>query len=252
MIGAMDTRLKDALSFLTLLLVLLAVWQFTHVVAGETALASPWDTLVRTKELLGSARFWEHAAVTGWTFVLAAVISIIGGILIGLVIGSNQLLTEAGEPVLISLYTVPKVAFFPVILLVFGIGLSAQVVFAFLHGIIPVSIFTITAIRNVRPVFRKTSSVMGLSTGQYWWNIVIPSAIPEVFSGVRIGISLTFIGTILAELFGSKSGLGYRLMQAIGINDGTLILALTLIIIVTAVAFSWILLAIDNRLHKRV
>lgn len=179
-------------------------------------------------------------------------ISIFGGILIGLVVGSNHVLTEAGEPVLISLYTIPKVAFFPVVLLVFGIGMSAQVVFAVLHGIIPVSIFTITAIRHIKPVYLRTSRVMGLSTGQYWWHVVIPSAIPEVFSGIRIGISLTFIGTILAEMFGSKSGLGYRLMQAIGINDGTLVLALTLIIVVTAATFSGFLLAIDNRLHQRL
>ncbi|EHK54773.1 ABC transporter permease [Allomesorhizobium alhagi] len=248
----LDARLKDVLSFLALVVFLLIAWQATHVVAGETALASPWLTIVRTYELLGSSRFWEHFATTTWTFFIASVISIVGGILIGLVIGSSPLLTEAGEPVLIALYTVPKVAFFPVILLVFGIGLPAQVVYAFLHGIIPVAIFTITSIRNVRPVFRKTSRVMGLSTGQYWWHVVIPSAIPEVFSGIRLGISLTFIGTILAEMFGSKSGLGYRLMQAIGINDGALILALTLIIVILAMAFSWVLLAIDNRLHKRV
>lgn len=250
--SGMNTRLKDAISFLLLVIVLLVAWQLTHLAAGEMALASPWDTFIQTYELLQSSRTLEHVATTAQTFALAAVISIVGGVLIGLTIGSNQLLTEAGEPILISLYTVPKVAFLPIILLVFGIGLISQVVFAFIHGIIPVSIFTITAIRNVRPVFIKTSRTMGLNTWQYWRHIVVPSAIPEIFTGIRIGISLTFIGTILAEMFGSKSGLGHRLIQAIGINDGALILSLTLVIIITALIFSWIMLAIDNRLHRRV
>ena len=246
------SALKDVLSYAGLAVLVLALWQVAHFAVGNVSLASPADTLEKTYQLLGSQAFWVHCSSTASAFVLATVIAIAGGILIGLTIGSNHTLIEAGEPVLISLYTVPKVAFFPVVLLVFGIGLSAQVAFAVLHGIIPVAIFTITAIRNIKPVFLRTSRIMGLSIRQYWWHVVIPSAVPEVFSGIRIGISLTFIGTILAEMFGSKSGLGYRLMQAIGLNDGALVLALTLIIVVAAAAFSGILLAIDKRLHQRV
>ncbi len=151
-----------------------------------------------------------------------------------------------------AFYTVPKGPVFPIILLVFGIGLSAEVAFGVIHGIVPVAIFTMNAVRNVKPVFIKTAKVMGLNQAGVWWQIVLPSALPEIFTGVRIGASLTFIGTILSEMFGSHAGIGFMLMNAIGSNNGDLILALTVLIMLFAVVMSSVLVAVDNRLHARV
>jgi NitT/TauT family transport system permease protein len=196
--------------------------------------------------------FWEHVGLTMWAYAVALVISIGGGLLLGLLLGSNRLLGEVSEPGLMAFYTVPKVAFFPIILLLFGIGLSAEVAFGVIHGIVPVAIFTMNAVRNVKPVFLKTARVMRLSQVGVWRRIVMPSALPEIFTGIRIGASLTFIGTILSEMFGSHAGIGFMLMNAIGSNNGDLILALTLLIIVFAVVMSSVLVAVDNRLHARV
>jgi NitT/TauT family transport system permease protein len=82
--------------------------------------------------------------------------------------------------------------------------------------------------------------------------IVIPAALPEIFSGLRIGFSLTMIGTVLGEMFASQKGLGYLLMNAIGLHNVDIIMAITLMLIIFAAGMSSILLMIDRRLHRRV
>jgi NitT/TauT family transport system permease protein len=242
---------RRTLDSLILAAVLLILWQGTHELAGGTAISGPGTTLVQTYKLVVAADFWVNVGSTFRAYSLALVVAIGGGLLIGLTLGTNRLLGEAGEPALMTFYTVPKVAFFPIILLIFGIGLAAEVVFGAIHGIVPVAIFTLNAVRNVKRVLLKTARVMRLGRGQLWLTLLVPSAVPEIFTGIRIGISLTFIGTILSEMFGSHQGIGFMLMNAIGINNGDLIMALAVLIMLFAVVVSSALMAVDNRLHGR-
>jgi NitT/TauT family transport system permease protein len=176
-------RLLDTLM---LLLFVVASWQILHLIAGDVALPSPATTVRRAAGLVLSGQFWGHVQGTMWAFILGLIIAVGGGLIIGLSLGSNRLLGEVFEPGLMAFYTVPKVAFFPVILLICGIGLAAQVVFGVIHGIVPVAIFTMNAVRNVRPVFLKTARIHRLSSVQIWWKIILPSSLPEVFSSRSI------------------------------------------------------------------
>jgi NitT/TauT family transport system permease protein len=80
--------------------------------------------------------------------------------------------------------------------------------------------------------------------------VLLPAAIPEIFTGIRIGFSLTLIGTLLGEMFASQRGLGHLLIQAIGLHNIPLIMALTLLLVVIAVTASALLLAVDRRLRR--
>jgi NitT/TauT family transport system permease protein len=142
--------------------------------------------------------------------------------------------------------------FFPMITLFFGIGVSSEVAFGVLHGIIPIILFTMSAVRNVKPVYLKTGRVMGLSTAQTLLTIALPSAVPEIFTGLRIGIAGALIGVILCEMFGSSKGIGFRLMNAMANNVVDDISAITLLLIVVAAVLSGILMAIDEKLHRRI
>ena len=136
--------------------------------------------------------------------------------------------------------------------LVFGLGMSAKVAFGAIHGIIPIALFTINAVRNIRPVLIKTGRVLKYSPAQMAWNILIPAALPEIVTGLRIGFSLTLVGTLLGEMFASQRGLGNLLMRAIGLHNVDLIMAIALVVTVVAAVGSSLLLAIDRRLHARV
>src|SRR5260221_7940155 len=81
--------------------------------------------------------------------------------------------------------------------------------------------------------------------------ILFPAAVPEIFTGLRVGFALTLIGCLLAEMFASQRGLGYLLMTGIGLHNVELVMSVTLLIVVFAAAVSVLLLQIDLRLHWR-
>ena len=138
------------------------------------------------------------------------------------------------------------------ILLLFGLGMPAKVAFGALHGIIPVVLFTMNAVRNVNRTYLRAGRAMRLTPAQMAWHILIPATLPEIFTGLRIGFSLTLLGTMLGELFASQRGLGFLLMTAIDLNDVQTILAIAVLISLFAVVANSILLAIDRRLHRGV
>ena len=95
-------------------------------------------------------------------FATALAISAVMGVMLGLVLGMRRFAGEVAEPILGSLYTIPKVTLYPVMLLIFGLGMSAKVAFGVIHGMIPVMLFTMAAGKNVRPVLLRTARVLRL------------------------------------------------------------------------------------------
>ena len=137
------------------------------------------------------------------------------------------------------------------LLLLFGLGISAKIACGAIQDIILIALFTINAVRNVRPVLIKTGRVLKLSPWRMVWRVLFPAALPEIFTGLRIGFALTMIGTVLGEMFASQRGLGYMLMNAIGLHNVDVIMAVTFLITVFAAVVSAVLLAVDRRLHRR-
>src|SRR4029079_9895715 len=102
---------------------------------------------------------------------------------------------------LVALYSIPKITLYPIILLAFGIGISAKIAFGAVHGVIPVALFTLSAVRTIKPILIKTGNVMKLGPTAIVCEILFPAAVPEIFTGIRVGFSLTLIGTVLGEMF---------------------------------------------------
>jgi NitT/TauT family transport system permease protein len=217
---------------LLLTITLLVTWQLLHHWAGDTALTAPLPTLEHLWEMIGQKRFVPHVTETGLAFLQALAISWLGGVTIGVLLGGHKLTGEVAEPILVGIYSLPKITLYPVILLLFGLGMSAKVAFGALHGIIPVALFTMNAVRNVNRTYLRAGRSMRLTPAQMAWRILVPATLPEIFTGLRIGFSLTLLGTMLGELFASQRGLGFLLMTAIDLNDVQT------------------MLAIDKRLHR--
>ena len=235
----------------TLLIAAIVVaWQLLFWYAGPGALTAPYETVIYALQLLASPSFYPHLIETARAFALALAIAISCGILVGFALGLYRFAAEVGEPVLVALYSIPKIALYPVVLLAFGIGMPAKVAFGALHGIMPIAIFALGAVRNLNPVYLKTARVMRLPPARTALSVLLPAAIPEIFTGIRIGFSLTLIGTLLGEMFASQRGLGFLLIQAIGLHNVRMIMALTLLLVVIAVMASVLLLAVDRRLRR--
>ncbi|WP_342364044.1 ABC transporter permease [Terrarubrum flagellatum] len=243
---------RPALRYGVLFVVIVAVWQGLHWIGGDSAVTSPIETANFTRKLLATEQFWEGASETFKAFSLALLIAIALGLTIGVWLGFHRLSGEVLTPLLMGVASVPKVTLYPIVLLLFGLGLSAKVAFGALHGIMPIALFTIGAVANIKPVFVKVGRAGKLKPLQMARHILLPAALPEIFSGLRIGFSLTLIGTILAEMFASQRGLGFMLMTAIGLHNVALITSLALILTIFAGGVSIFLLSIDRRLRGRL
>jgi NitT/TauT family transport system permease protein len=195
--------------------------------------------------------FAGHAWETGRAFLTALIIALAAGLAIGLTLGVHRLAGEVAEPILVALYSIPKITLYPVILLLFGLGISAKIAFGVLHGIIPVAILTMNAVRNVRGVYFRAARAMRLSAAQVATTILIPAAMPEIVSGFRLGFALTLLGTLIGEMFASQRGIGYMLVKAMETNDVDTVMALALLLVVLATSASAALLALDRKLHRR-
>lgn len=244
-----NRRLIENMGWLGLSVLL--AWQALYAVIGDIALRSPWATLVFTASFVATPQFAVHVSETVKAFVLALAIAVSCGLAIGFVLGLKRLASDIFEPFLIALYSIPKITLYPILLLMFGLGLSAKVAFGALHGIIPIALFTLNAVRNVKPVLLKSARVMGLSTASTIGTVIFPSALPEIFSGLRIGFSLTLIGTLLGEMFASQRGLGFLLMNAIGLHNVDVIVMLTFLLTAFAGLAGLVLLAINRSINRQ-
>ncbi len=236
----------------SLILFVFAIWQALHWVTGSIAITSPLETVAKLSEMMATEEFWLHARETTVAFVQALAIALSGGLAIGLVLGGWRPAGQVFEPILVAIYSVPKVTLYPVILLIFGLGISAKVAFGAIHGIIPVAIFTMNAVRSLNPVYLRAARSMRMPPAQVATRILIPATLPEIVTGFRVGFSLTLLGSLIGELFASQRGLGFLIMRAVNVYDVKVIFAVTLLIATVAIIVNSAMLALDQRLHRRM
>lgn len=236
---------------LALLAALAALWWLLARWAGPEAITGPAETLARAGELLESRRFHAHMRESLIALGYALLLAALGGLGLGTWLGVRRLAGQVAEPILVALYALPKITLYPVILLIFGLGLPAKVAFGAIHGVIPVTIFTLNAVRTIRPVYLKVARTLRLTPWQAFRTVWLPAALPEIVSGQRVGFALTLLGVLIGEMFASQRGVGFVLINAIGLNDVPTIMATAFLLALFAATISAVLLKIDRALHRR-
>jgi NitT/TauT family transport system permease protein len=233
-----------------LIALFLAIWQGLYLYTGDSAITSPATTLSYTWSLVQTANFWTHAQATLLAFFYALVISVAIGVALGLILGMRRFAGDVAEPILVALYTIPKITLYPLILLIFGLGVSAKVAFGVIHGVIPIILFTLNAVKNINPVLIRTSRVMRLSNWQTITTVLAPAVMPELITGVRVGFSLTMLGVLIGEMFASQRGLGFLIINGISLHNVRMTTSVILVVVVFAIAANGLLLWLDKRMHR--
>ena len=245
------TMLVRIMEGIVVTLLFVGLWQLVHAVGGSEVLTSPADTVKRLSVLMQSSNFMGHVSETLRALWLSLLISCLGGAAIGILLGANRRLGEIIEPLIVTFQAVPKVTLYPVILLLFGLGFAAKVAFGAMHGLVPMTLITLNAIRSLNPSLKRTARTFRLSAAQAFGTVFIPATVPEIVTAMRLSFSVTFLGVMVGEMFASKRGLGFMIMNGISINDVATMMAVTLLIGVFAIVANGVLVAIDNRLHWR-
>jgi NitT/TauT family transport system permease protein len=241
-------RAFDA-SVMTLLM--LALWQAVGSWTNGVAVAPPLQTFAYLFDLLQTGIFWDHAAATLEALVLAFVLSAVTGLALGLIFGVRRFAGEVAEPILAGFYTIPKVTLYPVVLLIFGLGMSAKVAFGVMHGLVPMTLFTLGAVRNLPPVLIRTARVLRLSPGRTMLWVLVPACLPEIVDGLRISFSLSLLGVLIGEMFSSQRGLGFLLVNGMAQHNVPLSTAVVTVIVIMAIAANTLMLRLGGRAARR-
>ena len=229
---------------------ILVLWQLAGAATHGVAIAPPLGTLASLGSLIQTTVFWGHVAATTSAFLMAFALSALFGLTLGLLLGLQRFAADVAEPILAGFYTIPKVTLYPVVLLVFGLGVSAKVAFGVMHGLVPVTLFTLGAIRTLPPVLPRAARSLRLSQWDAMRSVLLPACLPEILNGLRLGFSLSLLGVLIGEMFSSQRGLGFLLVTGLAQHNVALTTAVVLAIVLFAVGANALMLRL-GRLGER-
>jgi NitT/TauT family transport system permease protein len=239
--------MRRSIDIVLVALALLLVWFALSWLIGAATLPGPITAARKLASLLQQPRFMRDLSATGQAYGVSLAFAMAGGLMLGILSGGWRSIGDKIEAPLLVLIATPKVMFYPVILLFFGLGDPAKIFFGILHGLPPVAILTANALRTLRPIYRKTARTLRLSVTSYILYVLIPAVFPEIVASFRVCFALTLLGVLVGEMFASSHGLGHLLIASIGTNDQPTIMAITLLLFAFAGIGSSLLLMLSRR-----
>ena len=169
--------------------VALAAWELREVIPGDIAIS-----LLRAGE----------------GFLLAAVL----GVLTGCLTGSSRVARDLIDPILELLRPIPPLAFLPIFIIWFGLGELSKVLMIAFSAFFVIYVNTYQGVRYADPLLMRAAQSLGASPQRSFFTISLPSALPEIFTGLRLGMGMSFFVLVAAELLAADSGMGFRIQEA--------------------------------------
>jgi ABC-type nitrate/sulfonate/bicarbonate transport system permease component len=185
--------------------------------------------------LLADPNYYRHLGVTLAEVAGAITIGGLAGIVVGIALGANRFLARAYESFLYYLGPTPKIIFFPIMIMWFGVGPGSKVALGALSSFFPVAISAAGGMREIDKVLIRVGKSFRASTWQMATKIYLPAMRPPVVNGLRLGLGLAIIGTLLAETKLSNRGLGFLIIQAYATFDMPRMYALLITLFVLAI-----------------
>jgi len=161
------------------------------------------------KEILPERKVMDALAMCVLEIAVAYGLSIVFGVIVGLAVGASRFSRGAFFPIVLLLYAIPQVALLPLVILMFGLGPAAKIAFGLSHGIFPIIVNVVAGMRDVKELHLRAARSMGASRIDIIRHVVLPHMVPSLFTGLRLGMTMTLLGVILAELYVSQGGVGY-------------------------------------------
>jgi ABC-type nitrate/sulfonate/bicarbonate transport system permease component len=191
------------------------VWE----IAGRSGrwpliLAPISDIWVKFLQLAGAGELQRHVLVSLNEFFVGFAIAAVLGILLGIAIASSEAVKDFVDPWVSAVYATPTVALAPLFIFMFGIDAPSKMAVVFLLAIFPVVINTSTGIRSTDQVYIEAARSFSASRRQIFTKVLIPSALPFIVAGLRLGIGRGLVGVVVGEFIGARAGLGYLIFRS--------------------------------------
>ena len=196
----------------------------------------PLSVFPRLAQLIVSMEWWDPLVVTASEVLSAFALSSVLGIALSFVLSRSVWWVKTFDPLLNGINAVPAILFFPLFALLFGLGPGSKIALGFTISFFPIVINTTSAFGRVQSIHLKAALCMGASKWQLLRFVLLPSAIPMILSGLRMGLTLAFLSVLGGETIASFNGLGHQIAESSQAMDSELMYAWILFVI--AVSFT--------------
>jgi NitT/TauT family transport system permease protein len=211
----------------------------------------PSDMLASMVGQIGSGELNASIATTFSTIGIAFLLAVVLGTTAGALIHRLPRLRDVADPLLASYYSVPTFIFYPLLVALLGLGKAPLVVLGVLSAVPAVVISTLSGLDSVAPVLMKLARVHRLTPVRTLWWIVLPAALPHLFTGFKLALSYALIGVIAGEFILSGTGLGYAISFAYQSFDNRTMYGVMLFVLLVAVTANGILYVWEGRQARR-
>ena len=177
-------------------------------------LAGPWLVLGKVAQLALNGSLWGHVGATLERVLIGFSTGAILALVLGLPAGHIRVVRNLLEPVVEILRPIPPLAMLPLFIVWVGIGEASKVTFITYATFFPMFLTTVHAVQQVDPLLLRAAASLGARRAQLFFRVVLPAALPEILTGIRLGVALSFFVIVISEFIGAEQGLGYL------INDG--------------------------------
>ena len=201
--------------------------------------------------VLHSDWFWTDFSYTIRNLTVAIVAAVLAGYALGLLIHAVPRLRRVLEPILLSYYSVPTFVFYPLLIVIFGIGSLSLIALGAIFAIVAMIMSTLTSIDRIPRGFVKVAKVSRLTALQTIFYVKLPAAAPHLFTGLKLAIVYSVIGVIAGEFIVSTAGIGRRIAFAYNDFDNQTMYGMLLLVISLVTVLNSALSHIEQHLHQK-
>jgi NitT/TauT family transport system permease protein len=207
-------RLKHSLPSIIVAAVLIAVWWLLVIYTDSRIFPTPKKVVEGTLELARDGSLWEHIGSSlmrvGSGFALAVLFAIPLGLWMGRVHGTFVTL----NPIFQILRPISPIAWIPISILWFGVGNASAIYLIFIASVFPMIVQTTVGVHTIEKRYLRAAVNFGVPRGKFFLQVVLPATLPQIITGMRIGLGVAWLVVVAAEMIALRSGLGYMIMDA--------------------------------------
>jgi NitT/TauT family transport system permease protein len=212
--------------------------------------SSPTRIAIAGYEMFADGSIWPHLQVSGYEFVVGFGLAVLAGVPLGILMGWYGRLNAILDPFVSALYATPRIALLPLIMIWFGIGIESKIAIVFLGAVFPILVNTITGVRTISADFVKVARSFGASDRQMFMTVALPSSVPLLLSGLRLGLGHALIGIVVGEMYGAHYGIGHLIAVSGARFQTDAVMVGIIIIASTGVAMTELLRLIERRFER--
>jgi NitT/TauT family transport system permease protein len=210
----MNTRLGTVVWPMLVALLFIAVWHVAVVLSGNEIFPTPLHTLTGLIELVQHGVLFKYIVASLFRVSIGFLLALVVGVPAGLILGWFGRAYQAFNPAIQVLRPISPIAWIPIAILWFGVSDLAPIFLIFLSSLFPIMTATIASVQNIQPVYLRAARNFGVSGMALFNKIVLPAALPQIITGVRLALGIAWLVVVAAEMIAVNSGLGYLIIDA--------------------------------------